>query len=814
MSTLEQTTSVDKASSETDSKCDEKTSKSLKNIIECLKYHKSINLENIDSNICEIYKEAVNDYHHLLSVYINHDEQTKEENDKAFDRIYECIDFKYDDIDKCEIYDRYHRQREKDKIEQIIKDESILFYIDMMDTIYCHFVHSYHCGFRIKNKKEMKNTNTTNGDKIESNELYNDLEMIKLKKKLSSTNRITNKEDLLSFDNSNRFVTQFSNNDNINNNNDNDDDIYDKQRNIDFKNSDYYDYYFGSRDSIDEISDNENESDSELFQDGSIPRMRDIDNNDNCNNFGQEYYYWDYYKYNNISYSKWYIDKKYKNFKEEMMNNRLYRLDLSTYNYVYYKACKLLKESDTIKSIKSDFTELALHYGIDDELPLNASNIMALIFYSDYDILSYNFRKTFKKLSFYKESDAQMKIRNREYCNWSRILRETVQCYGTMMTDSKTNTYYHGINHINNQWSFKSFNTKFFSPTSISTNLSVVISFTQKEKNGIVLELESLEIESSLRYFNLCLVSHHANLEEKIIFGGRYCLKFNSIRFVKTNENYKYFIESIKLVDDIMSDEHSPNGKEKNNEENERKRYKIIESFMENTYKFPKCILNIFSKFCNTKKRIEIDLNSLNTDYKSYKKLFVDRRTNNLILIDKICGLFKNCEKIIIDNDTKHISSRYYQQLLLMIEKINKNKNIKLRSIKIERIQFEQDQFDSSILLFKKKNWEIKIKEDIAMQYGQLVPIATLSLSKILIKDNNVNVNVNINIDGDDKIKNDKIDDKKSKSMLIAQSTTDESDTAQVIAKTIETDTLSSSETTVTDDISRSGAPISDSDTP
>ena len=34
------------------------------------------------------------------------------------------------------------------------------------------------------------------------------------------------------------------------------------------------------------------------------------------------------------------------------MNNKLCRIDLATYNYVYYKANQLLKESDALKGIK------------------------------------------------------------------------------------------------------------------------------------------------------------------------------------------------------------------------------------------------------------------------------------------------------------------------------------------------------------------------------------------------------------------------------------------------------------------------------
>ena len=93
--------------------------------------------------------------------------------------------------------------------------------------------------------------------------------------------------------------------------------------------------------------------------------------------------------------------------------------------------------------------------------------------------------------------------------------------------------------------------------------------------------------------------------------------------------------------------------------------------------------------------------------------------------------MFIGCEKIIIDNNTRHISSRYLSTLSSMIETINDNENIQLRCIKIERIKFDQKQFNSSVPMFTKNHWDIRIREDKVMQFGQWIKIATLHLTRI-----------------------------------------------------------------------------------
>ena len=123
----------------------------------------------------------------------------------------------------------------------------------------------------------------------------------------------------------------------------------------------------------------------------------------------------------------------------------------------------------------------------------------------------------------------------------------------------------------------------------------------------MILELQPFDAQSSLRFFNCSFVSSFSNLDERIIFGGRYCLKYNSIRNFKTDENFDHFLKAIQLLDDIMSDDQRiDDAKEIHDSEAE-----IMKLLIENKSAIPKYIKSVFDQYCNRKKKIEIDLLSL-----------------------------------------------------------------------------------------------------------------------------------------------------------------------------------------------------------
>eukprot|EP01084_Bolivina_argentea_P264461 447981_1 len=134
---------------------------------------------------------------------------------------------------------------------------------------------------------------------------------------------------------------------------------------------------------------------------------------------------------------------KYKNLKKELIQNKIYAINISAFDKAYQKALYLLNHSTIVRLIKSakfNFNHPAYRYLIDGNISLEISNILSIILYSDFDILSYHFKETFKKTSMI-QSYNKLLIKNCEFFNWSKKLIETVNCYGNTVKHTKIHTY-------------------------------------------------------------------------------------------------------------------------------------------------------------------------------------------------------------------------------------------------------------------------------------------------------------------------------------------------------------------------------------
>ena len=72
---------------------------------------------------------------------------------------------------------------------------------------------------------------------------------------------------------------------------------------------------------------------------------------------------------------------------------------------------------------------------------------MSILFYTDFSKQSAAFSGTFRRTSPF-EADKSLKARNREYWNWSKLMRETIECFGQDMYQAHNaglRTLYHGV---------------------------------------------------------------------------------------------------------------------------------------------------------------------------------------------------------------------------------------------------------------------------------------------------------------------------------------------------------------------------------
>ena len=167
--------------------------------------------------------------------------------------------------------------------------------------------------------------------------------------------------------------------------------------------------------------------------------------------FGLKYYYWDWHKNNHeietsktftgpntgYTYSYWYIAPKYIDLKDEILNNKIYTLSLETFNnFVLQKANRILSTYYSSSMIASGSPFQRKRYNIKEKSSITLQHIMALILYTSFSDLCFEFTKTFRKI-YKNEPINNCKIRNREYAHWSRLIMECTNVFGTKMKNNK-----------------------------------------------------------------------------------------------------------------------------------------------------------------------------------------------------------------------------------------------------------------------------------------------------------------------------------------------------------------------------------------
>eukprot|EP01084_Bolivina_argentea_P177638 307143_1 len=199
----------------------------------------------------------------------------------------------------------------------------------------------------------------------------------------------------------------------------------------------------------------------------------DYDDNDAFTySFGQKFYYDGNDKNKNM-----FITKKYVNLKQEIINNKIFNLNIKTYDEIYKKAqllisCKPILQYAYFNKPDFDFTKI------------ETENILSVLLYTDYTDLSYNFSKSFRKIND-TETDETFKDRKREFYWWSKILIYTVHKFGEKTKHSGVPVYYTGISQ---PVIFNSLVTHFHGATSTTKQIAVATLFAKT--GGLILELK------------------------------------------------------------------------------------------------------------------------------------------------------------------------------------------------------------------------------------------------------------------------------------------------------------------------------------
>ena len=129
--------------------------------------------------------------------------------------------------------------------------------------------------------------------------------------------------------------------------------------------------------------------------------------------FGRKFEYWP-----RCESSPYFVRRKYANLKLEVMDNRFCPLEIGKFIGIHIKANRLLSQSNVLQRIRCDGDN---PHGVEADSVLTVQNVMALILYTDFDVLTAHLLSTYSPLSA-AETDEQIAERHCEFWNWSKLL--------------------------------------------------------------------------------------------------------------------------------------------------------------------------------------------------------------------------------------------------------------------------------------------------------------------------------------------------------------------------------------------------------
>ena len=188
--------------------------------------------------------------------------------------------------------------------------------------------------------------------------------------------------------------------------------------------------------------------------------------------------------------NKYYVNRKYQDFKEEISNYACLDLKL----YATEVIPKIMAYNDTmIVRTMINMSDHYTKYGYPKGTRIGLDNLLSIVLYTDFTALCSDFSSTFRKRSPF-ELLGIAKRRNSKYWWFSKTLLETIQVFGeSRIKDTKKMIYgdfcgpfYCGMSTVMKIPEFYMF---LASPTSTSIHIEVAIRFGGD--SGIIIEFNN-----------------------------------------------------------------------------------------------------------------------------------------------------------------------------------------------------------------------------------------------------------------------------------------------------------------------------------
>ena len=113
--------------------------------------------------------------------------------------------------------------------------------------------------------------------------------------------------------------------------------------------------------------------------------------------------------------------------------------------------------------------------------------------------------------------------------------------------------------------------------------------------------------------------------------------------------------------------------------------------------KYPEYIKECFKQFCLKMREIIIDIKELRTSYYEYIEYFGEKGVYNLVSLDKIALIFKNCIKIKLKN-VGEVDEEFIESVVVMLKQMD---IMELNMIKL--IEMVQCKYNKDVVRFWQK---------------------------------------------------------------------------------------------------------------
>merc|ERR1719242_1953077 len=205
---------------------------------------------------------------------------------------------------------------------------------------------------------------------------------------------------------------------------------------------------------------------------------------------------------------------KYDNLKDEALNTG--HCSLGQFKTMQFKA-KGLMDSEKIRFMRATFMYgHANHYGIEYGDQITEKHVQSLLLYTDNSAMCAAFSGTFRQDKFGEKLES-IKARNTAYFNMSKLLRETVECFGNNR-DVERGPFFCGVTSM---MLIPSFGIRLCSPTSTSKKEEVAWRFAEED--------------------------------ERLFFGGDWRTRVESVIVIETNTNYINYFRLFYAFDLMLS---------------------------------------------------------------------------------------------------------------------------------------------------------------------------------------------------------------------------------------------------------------------